>query len=254
MYRQVWQLEDKVAKLDGHCFSALIDLVHPTSGLVDVEVASKRFANVSLLGVDVPSFSSRDADEHIDPYARGSEMVVNYGAREPWPIDVGVKWHVMSSHELEAAIAAVDMVISVRTRLLSGSPELSVRSSVPASDVLQLVDADTLEFRSLVPPTHSAHVLRPDAGIGCLLFRIGDSDLTYAEMVHPLDFQCDELHGSTDLDSIATVQHRLFQDKLEKGVLLRARVRGVFVDRLNDEKTVADCYSEFVNDKLPLAT
>ncbi len=93
----------------------------------------------------------------------------------------------------------------------------------------------------------------PDSGTGCLLFRMPDLDLSYVEMVHPADFQYDELRRDESGGDVACITHRLFRTNLEKGVILRARVRGIFLKRSADMEIAAQCYAAFAGADPPLA-
>ena len=94
----------------------------------------------------------------------------------------------------------------------------------------------------------------PESGAGCLLFRLPDVDLSYVEMVHPADFQHDELSPGRPGGGALRIAHRLFRTSLEKGVILRARVRGVFVNRRDDAEAAAECYAAFAAADPPLGT
>ena len=50
------------------------------------------------------------------------------------------------------------------------------------------------------------------------------------------------------------VSHQLFSERLEKGVILRARLRGVFLPRQRDTRVAAACYTAFAAAEPPLAT
>jgi hypothetical protein len=50
------------------------------------------------------------------------------------------------------------------------------------------------------------------------------------------------------------LRHRLFVSRLEKGVILRARVRGVLVIREDDCSLAAAAYHRFVKSPPPLTT
>ena len=53
--------------------------------------------------------------------------------------------------------------------------------------------------------------IAPPDGTGCLLFRMPGSDLTYVEMVHPADFQHDELSWDASGGDTLRIAHRLFR-------------------------------------------
>jgi hypothetical protein len=73
-------------------------------------------------------------------------------------------------------------------------------------------------------------------------------------MVHPADFQHDELLRNSVQQQAAYLRHRLFPEPLEKGVILRARVRGVFVPRDGDTQIAAECFDAFAATEPPLST
>jgi hypothetical protein len=64
-------------------------------------------------------------------------------------------------------------------------------------------------------------------------------------MVHPADFCRDELTHETGQNPRLRACHRLFAAPLEKGVLLRGRVRGIFVPRIDDLAIAAAAYTRF---------
>jgi hypothetical protein len=54
-------------------------------------------------------------------------------------------------------------------------------------------------------------------------------------------------------DAALRLRHRLLWQPLEKGVILRARVRGIFLPRQDDMRIAAACYRQFVVADPPLA-
>jgi hypothetical protein len=131
---------------------------------------------------------------------------------------------------------------------------LPVESTFPCGEVLRLQSLapaawSPLELNSVAPTAIDA-----DSGTGCLLFRLPGGELSYAEMVHAADFQHDELSWEDRPHGVLRIAHRLFRTSLEKGVILRARVRGVFLPRQNDAAIAAECYAAFVAADPPLGT
>ncbi len=100
-----------------------------------------------------------------------------------------------------------------------------------------------------------------------LVFRIADSKLSYAQLLHPSDVlsqsqaEACQVASQTlvEVESLNNSQRhhsssRLFFEPLEKGVIRRARVLGIFVPRENDLQAVAECGQRFMEQKLPLTT
>ena len=48
--------------------------------------------------------------------------------------------------------------------------------------------------------------------------------------------------------------HRLFAERLEKGVILRSRIRGLFIPRSHTDELARHEYRRFAASKLPLTT
>ncbi len=83
-----------------------------------------------------------------------------------------------------------------------------------------------------------------------MLFRWPQSEASYLEMIHPSDFGCDELAACGD--GRLQLKHRLFSGSLEKGVILRARIRGGYLGSADDERVAAAAYREFLASPPPL--
>ena len=69
-------------------------------------------------------------------------------------------------------------------------------------------------------------------------------------MVHPLDFVESGLTPSADGALRWTT--RLFQGRLEKGVILRSRLKALIASRSHDIATAALCYRDFAASEPPL--
>ncbi|HWB01116.1 MAG TPA: hypothetical protein VG713_21645, partial [Pirellulales bacterium] len=87
---------------------------------------------------------------------------------------------------------------------------------------------------------------------GCVLLRPAEADFSYAEMVHPRDISHDQLSTA---NGAARLEHRLFaRMRLEKGVILRGRVRAAWLPRHDDEPLARAIYQQFQHAELPLTT
>jgi len=71
-------------------------------------------------------------------------------------------------------------------------------------------------------------------------------------MVHPADFSGSELTEDDSAGGHVAIRHRLFVQRLEKGVLLRARVRGLLLAREADVELAAATYRSFAGLGPPL--
>jgi hypothetical protein len=246
-----WDLRERSARCTLDRWSAMIDLLRPDRGLTDLLAAGNRLAGGEWLGLGWPAAEGNQEGELVDGYQRGADLVAAY--RKPSaPVRVDAMWRVVPWREAAAVLAVVDLIVSVRTELLKSWPELAVRSSVPSREILRLVSADSGQFAPVPNIGAVPLVVNCDTGPGCLVFRFPDMGLSYGEMVHPADFQRSQLKRPAARDASVEVRHRLFAERLEKGVILRARVRGVWVDGAEDTREVAACYAAFAAAEPPL--
>lgn len=248
----VWQLENNHARLRREPFSARLDLLRPAEGLCQVGPEPAVFADAKLLGVEILSCVSGGTQPAIERHVRGDDLVVTYPESEAWQVHVDVLWRSPSLTQPDGVLAAVELIVSVRTQLLDSRPALRARSVLAADEMLRLADASANRFRPLVPK-HTSR-LGPAEGPGCLLFRRSGGRMSYAEMIHPADFHRDDLSGGVPGDPPLQVRHRLFPQGLEKGVILRARLRGIFCPRQDDTRIVADAYRAFASADPPLGS
>ena len=71
-------------------------------------------------------------------------------------------------------------------------------------------------------------------------------------MVHPSDLQQANPPPVSEAGKGVLLRSNLFLERLEKGVIRRARLRGLFLNRHNDLQTAVACYHEFANSVPPL--
>ena len=67
-----------------------------------------------------------------------------------------------------------------------------------------------------------------------LVFRLAGSDISYLEMVCEADFHGGELSSESGLKSMVHWTSRLFNERLEKGVMRKGRIWGLFLPRVDD--------------------
>lgn len=203
----------------------------------------------------------------LDAYTREGDLVVTY-PKSSQGVRTQVYWHVEACEpsNTSGTPSEIDLWVSAQTDLLDSQPNIQVQSQITASEVLECLGTDPQDYRPL-PDNNEISLAAPeDRCVQGLIFRLS-SELTYAQLIHPSDVLtreeldehqasaqtviCGEPHGERFQ---YTCQSRLFFEALEKGVIRRARVRGVFVPRQNDLKAVAACARRLSTQKLPLTT
>ncbi|MBL8828207.1 MAG: hypothetical protein JNM18_14600, partial [Planctomycetaceae bacterium] len=140
----------------------------------------------------------------------------------------------------------IDLQVLTQTDLLDSDPRRETISELPVGEVWRFSERG----ESQVDVT-DAHGQVRDADTCCVLVRPNGVDWSYVELVHPLDFHATELRRSGER---LQIRQALFVNFLEKGVILRSRVRGAIVDRSGDLETGRALYRQLCETAPPLAT
>ncbi len=248
-----WELVDNHhAQLTGNSLTALVDAHTPQQGLFHLAVGGQSLAG-RLLAVRFLPDGGRTNSVLAESYVRGDDLVATYVQVDEQPYRPQLYWRLQLAHDELQAMAAIYLLVSVQTNRLDSHPQMLVTSGVTAAEVWHLDAAG--EAVPIDLSSDSAVSLSPDDGAGCVLLRTvaGDgSQISYAEMIHPSDFG-NLVVRRTDDGEIQT-EHRLFASFLEKGVIRRARLRGVLLERKGDVEAAAAWYQALVSDRLPLTT
>jgi hypothetical protein len=209
-----WRLEATTARLKVGGLQARIDLLRPTSGLHDFTGADGSVLGVALEVGDVEELSLSET------YVRGNDLVATYPETSRRPFRMQLYWHAVDERTIE-------LQASVNTGLLDARPALDV--------VTALDDGEWYELES-----------------GLFLFRSTTTTAwSYCEASHPKNEATSQVVLSAGRSRLV---HRLFDRPLEKGVILRSRVRGALVPREGDDVAAKQMHREFVASEPPLTT
>jgi len=130
-------------------------------------------------------------------------------------------------------------MLSVQTHLLDSNPCLEVLTTTLTNASILTFNSEEGSFDESGQQTASEPAA---AASDCYLVRMAGSDWSYLEMIHPGD------HDQTTLSlegGQRVVRRKLFERRLEKGVILRSRLQGVFIARDRDMQTAVECYRRF---------
>jgi hypothetical protein len=119
------------------------------------------------------------------------------------------------------------------------------------AEVWRLRSQDGPEFERVEFSEDRSALFSSVQGLGCFLFESRQEGMTYLEMVHPSDFTATELSAEHPA-GYCRMSHRLFGGSLEKGVILRSRVRGILLPASSDFEEAHREYLAFVGADLPL--
>lgn len=267
MPRAVWQTEGKLARLNLPPLSGWLDLDRVDAGIARLSIAGRPLERVpgdqrrgaasgppaprpgesAILGLELPGTAGSSLSPR-ECYPRQHDLLAWFSAREDWPVEVQAIWRGVQGGEKDVFATAVDLIIGVRSQTLESDPGLSVVSTLPAS---QAMVVGLAKGGAPLGPWDWASA---GATAGAYLFRL-PGEWSYVEMVHPATRLASQ---SWPVDANrARLRHRLFSEpaeKLEKGVLLRAWIRGALVPQDEDMRRAARIYEAFAASEPPLST
>lgn len=243
----MWQLSGTVADWSIPRLSARVDLNSPGNGVHEIRVDSRALTGVNLLGVSSPGQDR--APPLADAYVRQADLIATYAEAPPNQVRRQLYWRGFTSapHQL----GGCELIVSVQTSLLDSDPNLSVTSTLPAAEVLLLEHQDHSRF---VRFDRSADAAAQEIGSGAILFRLQGAECSYLQMIFPGDASHTVLSSPSEAPQAWHLSNPLFPESLEKGVIRRGRIRGLFLSRANDEAAALAAYEEFVVSPLPLTT
>jgi len=191
------------------------------------------------------------------------------GPPEHWPAQLHCYWHSSLAQRL-----ACDVLVTPEERF--ERLELLTTSQLLASSVLVSVDprhprwlelpqndrlgvpwyvlprdryAAEWTLAAARPPWRHALMLPPMA-YPLVLVRLKDRRLTYVEYAHPQDCQRLIVHVE---EGKCEVRFGLFGLDLERGVVVRARLRAAFVPSAGDTQAAQELYEELLEEDPPLS-
>ncbi len=243
-----WRIEDQQVALAWRGLQARLNLARPDLGLSVESFDSAPLSSVAVLGVVFPAVAQDVAQ--CDAYTRVSDLVATYPVATSRPFRVQAYWRCVADPlGDDVAALAIDLQLSVQTPLLDCTPVVHTRTQLNQTAALQRAHLRTMSLHG------DASLVNADAARGGEVFtaRLAESPrpIQYIEMIHASDLQSHRLDAH---DACWRLEHDLFEPGLEKGVIRRVRVRGLFHAGAADEQLVERAYQIFHNAALPLTT
>jgi hypothetical protein len=247
MHRPTWQLDRDIARVAIDGFRGELHLQAPNEG-----IGSLRFDGQSQPGhiqrVGFAEDTGRSRGLLQDAFVRGPDLIATYAQTADLRFVQRVYWRAFhSSTQGLPAVAAVDVLVSVETSRPESQPCVSVTNCLPAQ---RLCFLDGVELEPTAIDRHRPTDPAKHGHPGCILIRLPGDVRCCAAMVHPDDFCAATV--TRDDDNHLRIGYRLFFGALEKGVLLRARVRTVFMPRQDDMAIASAWYHALATAKPPL--
>lgn len=243
-----WKLDAHRASLTLGSLTAVVDLAAPLRGLHDVCFAARPLAECEVLGVELEPAAPDKSPPLVDAYQRRGDLVATYAQTPSAKASTQVYWRAASFDFLGAICPTIDLQISVQTNLLDSRPARRTRSRLPAGDVARV--SEPAAASAAIAATVQEFLREPAAH--CFVFSPSGWHSAYIEMVHPADAEDFQMREPNT--SHIEIAHRLFEHNLEKGVILRARVRGLFAPRSDDRGFASAAWRQFIDQPPPLTT
>jgi hypothetical protein len=248
MSGSIWQVDHPVAHLCHGDLQARVNVLTPQRGLEQLRIAGTPLPGSTQRVVFAPDQTGVSAQLN-EVYVRGADLIAVYTQTKGQPFRASVYWRTVSTADDRMAHAAVDVMVSLETDLLESRPAVTIEATLLAREVLAL-DGRPVEPAvafNLAPPCQGG-ANRPQG----FLIRLTGVDQSLALLVRPED-AC-EVTAKWDTQGCVRVTHHLLCDPLEKGVILRARVRSVWGRGDVDLRAASAWYDTLVSEKLPLTS
>lgn len=220
-----------------------LDALHPTRGLTSTDNASDSQLAAGLLSVRLSG--TDDEQKPTEVYARGDDIVATYPQTPQLEVQRQVYWRNSAP---VANGQGIELILSIQTSSLDSRPSVDVTSTVPMDECWRW-STDASKPERLSPDgweTTGEHAL--------LLFRNKNWSFSYAEMVFPSDLARVRTARCSENPDHVLVTHSLRIERLEKGVIRRARMLGIFVSRDTDVELVRETRRIFTAEVPPLTT
>jgi len=210
---------------------------------LNVPLADARLMQVQL--------SSAGANQHLqESYVRGVDLVTSHGAASGHSLDTQVYWRSIEHADLGAA--GVELIVSVRTELSQADSCLFFGSELSCRELMQAVAPDARGFQSCRVPSAFAEQSVHREGVGLFIHRLNGNAVSYVEMVHPADFSSAQFAVGGETAQCVQSRFHLFEERLERGVIRRARARGLLCPREGDEMVAREGYLRLLASEWPL--
>lgn len=241
----MWSVLDSHAQWDSKLLHARIDLGRPELGLHNLVLNATSLHGLRLFQTQLEADGGDPQATLSEVLHRGTELAVTYAETADQPIQRQVHWKIAET--LDPLRVVIDLLVCVQTSQLDSDPRIGVTSSLSPGTWLQLRQiADDVQFEELESKGEQS-----GCPVGVYLAQCPNSTVNYAQLLLPSDdltavVSQIETHESNTLKAV------LFSERLEKGVIRCARIRGVIGESVLDEASASDLARQFRDTPLPL--
>jgi hypothetical protein len=246
----MWTIQGQQVRLKTNDVSGTLDLGVPGGGLQQLSCSEKTLPLVGLLGVSLPQ-QLIDASQANLHYTRDNCLVASYGDLTTTNCHAQLQWRCLDSQP-SSWLAGLELVISFEAPILTRLPEWQTVSEISNQVILAPADSEAETWVPITDDAQTASSLEKHH-YKMLLCRFPEQELSYVEMVHCQQTWLSVFSGTKDSDSETTAWGlQTPADQLEKGVILRRVLRGLFLPLDKDESLAREAYQQFATIAPPL--
>ena len=239
----MWTITGQQAHLQTLDLSGTIDLSTPGTGLHQLCLADHRLAHMQLLGI-ARDGCTIEAFPLQAPYARDNSLIICYGDREDPSHQLQLQWRCIPP-EPGLFMGGLELILSFETPSQINLPKWTTMTQVSQRDILLAVNDSEQPWISLNenPEVHESTLSALGNGTRMILCRFPEQQVSYVEMTHPAEPSLAILPST---EQATTLWGSRTPDRpLEKGVILRRRVRGMFLPLEKDTVLAGTAYAQF---------
>ena len=246
----MWTIQGQQVRLKTDNVSGTLDLGVPGDGLRQLGCSEKALPLIGLLGVSLPQ-PLIDASQSNHHYTRDNCLVATYGDLATTNCKAQLQWRYLDSPP-SSWLAGLELVISFEAPILTCLPEWQTVSEISNRVILVPTDSEAETWAPITDGAQTESSLT-EHHYNMLLCRFPEQGLSYLEMVHCQQTWLSVFSGTNDSDSGTTAWGlRTPADQLEKGVILRRVLRGLFLPLDQDEALAREAYQQFATIAPPL--
>ena len=249
----MWDLDEYFARWISKDLVVAVDTKNPAGGVHSIRALGSHSIGACILQLHPPQENDGFAAVH-ESYTRGEDVVASYVPTASGAVRSQVYWRYRQFRLEHGWAVGIELIVSMQTSLLDSDPSLSVVTTIPSDEVWVCSDVDRSRFERLFLVAQRPHDWSAEVAGTVHLFRPPDAEVSYVEIVHEQDFRSARMELSADPPWTIRCQTTLFDERLEKGVIRRGRVWGMFVPRRNDFRSAAACVEQVAAARPPLTT
>jgi hypothetical protein len=229
----MWQLDGPLARWQTADWQVGVKVAHPGEGLT-----LGGYEDTVLQQARVLQTGPTPAQPPRDVYVRGRDLIITFAEDRFTPVETRISWRVLSDSDRGHLV--VDLLVARQTSLLDSDPAIDVASTLPGHDACWLAaDVAWTAPSPATDETLAAPALDAWPAWSALLWRLPHATLSYAQLFHTVDL-CSLSWSHQPASDTSTLTTTLFRERLEKGVVRQAWLRGIWLPRASDREVAVE--------------